>query len=61
MLQKIIQYAYLAATIFFAYDAVSNWNSDSNKAYMSLFLAVLALFMFFFKRHFRKKMYNNKQ
>ncbi len=55
MFQKIIQYAYLFVAVFFSYEAFKVWNSDRNRAYMLLFFAVLAVFMFFFKKHFRKK------
>jgi len=61
MLQKIIQYAYLFIAVFFSYETYRNWNLDRERAYMLLFFAVLAVFMYFFKKYFRKKMDNNKQ
>ncbi|GFZ80969.1 hypothetical protein GCM10011531_08840 [Aquaticitalea lipolytica] len=61
MLQKIIQYAYLFIAVFFSYETYRNWNVDRERAYMLLFFAVLAVFMYFFKKYFRKKMDNNKQ
>ncbi|OBX26831.1 hypothetical protein LX77_02272 [Gelidibacter algens] len=60
MLQKIIQYIYLFIAIFFIYETVRLWNEDRGKAYMLLFFAVLAVGMYFFKKHFRKKMNNNQ-
>jgi hypothetical protein len=61
MLQKIIQYAYLFIAVFFGYETFRLWNIDRDRAYMLLFFAVLAVFMYFFKKSFRKKMDNNKQ
>lgn len=60
MLQKIIQYIYLFIAVFFIYETVRLWNEDRAKAYMLLFFAVLAVGMYFFKKHFRKKMNNNQ-
>jgi hypothetical protein len=31
------------------------WSGDRNGAYLSLFFAVLAVFMFFFRKKFRKR------
>ncbi len=56
MIQKIIQYGYLFVAVFFGYETFRLWNIDRNKAYMLLAFAILAVFMFFFKKHFRKKM-----
>lgn len=60
MLQKIIQYIYLFIAVFFIYETVRLWNEDRAKAYMLLFFSVLAVGMYFFKKHFRKKMNNNQ-
>jgi hypothetical protein len=56
MIQKIIQYGYLFVAVFFGYETFRQWNEDRSKAYMLLVFAILAVFMFFFKKHFRKKM-----
>ena len=56
MIQKIIQYGYLFVAVFFGYETFGLWNIDRSKAYMLLVFALLAVFMFFFKKHFRKKM-----
>ncbi|WP_339917277.1 hypothetical protein [Yeosuana marina] len=52
-LAKFFQYAYLIFAVLFLYDAIINWGD--NRVYMSLLLAALAVFMFFFRRKFRKK------
>ncbi len=55
-LQKFFQYAYLFFAILFIYEAIVNWNSDRNRAYVLLVIAALAVFMFFFRMRFAKKM-----
>lgn len=64
MLSKVyrfFEYAYLIIAAFFAYEAINNWNSEPNRAYLFIFFVVVAIFMFFFKRNFRKKMENRSQ
>lgn len=57
---KIFQYAYLVFAALFIYDGIIKWNlGDSNAAYISLGLAALAIFMYFFRRKFAKK-YDNR-
>jgi len=55
------QYVYLAFAALFIYDGISNWSVDRNRAYMSLVLAVLAIFMFFFRKKYRKRFENRNQ
>ena len=52
---RFLQYAYLFFVLLFLYDAISNWNIDRGRSYMSLFFAALALFMFFFRKKYRKR------
>ncbi len=59
MLAKFFQYAYLIFGALFLYDGISKWENDKNGSYVSLGLAALAIFMFFFRQKFRKK-YENK-
>lgn len=54
-LLQFLQYAYLFFVALFIYDAISNWNIDRNRAYMSVFFAALAVFMFFFRKKYRKR------
>lgn len=53
---RFFEYAYLIIAAFFAYEAINNWNDAPNRAYLFIFFVVVAIFMFFFKRNFRKKM-----
>ncbi|MEZ4792600.1 MAG: hypothetical protein R2783_03780 [Gelidibacter sp.] len=54
-IQKFIQYAYLFIAIFFIYETYRNWDLNRDRAYMLLFFAVLAVFMYFFKKNFMKR------
>ena len=59
MLSKVyrfFEYAYLIIAVFFTYEAINNWEANRERAYLFLFFVVVAIFMFFFKRNFRKKM-----
>jgi uncharacterized membrane protein len=52
---KFFQYAYIIFAAMFAWDAISNWSVDRSRSYISLLFAALAVFMFFFRKRFRKK------
>ena len=52
---KYIQYFYLVAAVLFAVDGFMQLNSAERSPWLSFFFAVIALFMFFFRRRFAKK------
>jgi len=52
---KFFQYAYLFFAVLFIYDAIDKWLSQGIIAYMSILLAATAVFMFFFRKRFNKK------
>ena len=52
---QFFQYAYLIFVVLFCYDAMTKWETERNGAYMSLLFAALSLFMFFFRKRFKKK------
>lgn len=52
---KFFEIAYLAVAVFFIYESVRIWQSEQSRAYVFIFLSVIAIFMFFFRRRFRKK------
>jgi hypothetical protein len=54
-LLSFLQYLYLGFAILFLFDMYNKWGGDRNSAYISLFFAVLAVFMFFFRKKFRKR------
>ncbi|WP_242085572.1 hypothetical protein [Aestuariivivens sediminis] len=58
---KFFQYAYLIFAVLFGYDAMSKYLNEGVVAYTSLLLAATAIFMFFFRRRFAKKMDNKDQ
>lgn len=55
-MSKIFEFGYLIIAVVFLVEVVSEWNEDRNSAYMMLFFSVLAVFMYFFRKRFRKKM-----
>lgn len=52
---RLFEYVYLAMAVFSVYLVVTNWSDNRNRAYLFIFFAIVAVFMFFFKRNFRKK------
>ena len=52
---KYIQYLYLFAAGLFLYDTVSKFLSKDESAWISLLFCLIAVFMFFFRRHYAKK------
>lgn len=59
---KFFQYIYLALALFCVWEAIQNWTIDRQRSYILLFFAALAVFLFFFRKHFRKKFeQRNKQ
>ncbi|WP_416444608.1 hypothetical protein ACH3O9_03940 [Leeuwenhoekiella sp. A16] len=58
---KFFEYAYLIFAGLFIYETIRIWPTERNRAYLFIFFTVVALGMFFFKKHFRKKYEKNKQ
>ena len=56
---KFFEIAYLIIAVVFAVETVLRWNADRPKAYIFLIFAVLAVFMFFFRRKYRKRFENH--
>jgi len=53
---KYTPYIYLIFTVFFVYDAIEKWNDPKGTPMLSLLIAGLGVFMFFFRRRFARKM-----
>lgn len=51
---KIIQYVYLAFSVFFIYNAFVQYKAGESY-WLSIFIALMALGMFFFRRHYYNK------
>jgi LPXTG-motif cell wall-anchored protein len=52
---KYTQYIYLVAAIFFAVRAIEIWDQENDQHFLFLGIALLSVFMFFFRRRFSKK------
>ncbi|SNR46802.1 hypothetical protein SAMN06265371_103299 [Lutibacter agarilyticus] len=55
---KIFEFGYLIVAVIFLVETFLNWSEKRESAYMMLLFAVLAIFMYFFRKRFRKKMEN---
>ena len=53
---QLFEYAYIVMFIFAIYMVVTNWETNRDQSYLFAFFGVVAIFMFFFKRRFRKKL-----
>ena len=53
---RLFEYAYIFMAIFATYIVYENWEENRNRAYLFAFFTIVAIFMFFFKRRFRKKL-----
>jgi len=54
-LWKIFEYGYLVIAVVFSVETILNWNTDRERAYMLAGFSILVVFMYFFRRRFRKK------
>ncbi|ARV07593.1 hypothetical protein BTO04_13235 [Polaribacter sp. SA4-10] len=52
---KLFQYGYLFIAIICLIEGILKWNSDRNTAIILFIFSVFITLVFFFKRHFRKK------
>ena len=52
---KIFQYGYLLVALICLVEGLVRWSVERQKAYMFLCAAIFITLVFFFKRHFRKK------
>ncbi|AJA68965.1 hypothetical protein HX045_10935 [Myroides odoratimimus] len=59
---RIIPFFYLFIAVLFIYDGVSKIVAGDTGSWLSFLIAAVAIFMFFFRRKFLKKMdgYNKK-
>ncbi|WP_405205047.1 hypothetical protein [Aquimarina sp. LLG6339-5] len=58
---RFFEIAYLAIMCFFVYQAYEEWGKEDSRSILYLCFAAVAIFMFFFKRNFRKRFdANNK-
>lgn len=60
-LYLLFEYLYIVMAFLSVYVAITAWEVDRNRSYLFIFFAIVAVFMFFFKRKFRKKIENTKK
>ncbi|MBQ0739061.1 MULTISPECIES: hypothetical protein [Mesonia] len=58
---KYFEYAYLVFAVLFFFEAYRVWSESVDRAYLCIFLGAVAVFMFFFKRRFRRKIEERNQ
>jgi hypothetical protein len=52
---KFFQYGYLMVAFICLVEGIVRWNDDRDRAYFFLLFSISITLVFFFKRHFRKK------
>ena len=52
---KFFEIAYLIIAIVFVVETVLRWNTDRPKAYIFMAFSALAVFMYFFRKKYRKR------
>lgn len=57
---KYIPYFYIVFALFFLYDVYLRYTNNENYI-ISLVFAAVAIFMFFFRRHFNDKLKNRQK
>jgi hypothetical protein len=55
---KLFEYGYLVIAIVFIVETVLKWNEDRELAYMLFGFSVLSIFMYFFRKRYRKRFEN---
>jgi len=58
---KIFEYGYLIIAIVFMVETIINWNTNREKAWLLLLFSVVAIFIYFFRKRFRKRIENQNQ
>ena len=57
---KISELIYLVIAVLSIIKVFTDWNIDRESTYKFIFFGAVSLFMFFFRRHFRKKFNQRK-
>lgn len=55
---KIFEYGYVFIAAVLIVETVLNWNSNRERSYLFLLFSAVAIFMYFFKKRFRKRIEN---
>lgn len=52
---KIAEYVYLIIAIICVVEIFLNWAQDRQKAYLYIVFGIVAVFMYFFRKRYRKR------
>ena len=58
---RLFEFAYIFMAILSIYIVVDSWETNRNRAYLFVLFTIVAIFMFFFKRNFRRKIEERKK
>lgn len=58
---RFVEIAYLIVAAVFIVETILDIKNENPRWWLSLMLSIVALGMYFFKKHFRKKMGKNKK
>ena len=58
---KYLQYGYLVIGLLFIEGGISDWNTSKQAAFIKFGFAIFIILIFFFKRHFRRKIAKRNQ
>ncbi len=58
---RLFEYGYVLMAIFSVYLVIDNWETNRNRAYLFVLFTIVAIFMYFFKRNFRRRMEDRKK
>ncbi len=53
---KVFEYMYIVMAVFSLYLVVTNWEVNRDRAYLFGIFGIVAVFMYLFKRRFRKNL-----
>ncbi|WP_370407789.1 hypothetical protein [Tenacibaculum dicentrarchi] len=58
---KYLQYGYLVIGVLFFIEGILKFNSDKEEAFFGFGFGIFITLIFFFKRHFRRKLAKRNQ
>ena len=58
---RFFEVAYLVIGVISILEVVKNWEVNRNRSYLFLVFALVSVFMFFFRRHYRQKFEQRKK
>lgn len=55
-ISHIFEYLYLVVAVLSIYKVIAEWGQEDAQTWLFIVFAIIGIFMFFFKRRFRKRM-----